>query len=166
MDRSVLNKATSADDAPTPGYLYTEIAKSTFVDINACQQLADYLLKKLERDNPHVKAKSLRIIRHVCEQGQPNFRREIQRRSDVVKSCLQYRGEPDPLKGDALNKAVREEADATVKAVFSSDSSTNAYGLSNDAGKKMQGFGSDTTNDNNSRTGGFGGSSFGSGGNS
>ena len=25
MDRSSLNKATSADDTPTPGYLYTEI---------------------------------------------------------------------------------------------------------------------------------------------
>ena len=25
MDRSALNKATSADDTPTPGYLYTEI---------------------------------------------------------------------------------------------------------------------------------------------
>jgi hypothetical protein len=25
MDRAALNKATSADDTPTPGYLYTEM---------------------------------------------------------------------------------------------------------------------------------------------
>jgi len=77
----MLNKATSPDDVPTPGYMFTEIAKATFADINACQQLADYLLKKLERDNPHVKMKALRIIRHVCEQGKPDFRRAVQKKS-------------------------------------------------------------------------------------
>eukprot|EP00930_Biecheleria_cincta_P018669 TRINITY_DN1445_c1_g1_i1.p1 TRINITY_DN1445_c1_g1~~TRINITY_DN1445_c1_g1_i1.p1 ORF type:complete len:940 (-),score=270.28 TRINITY_DN1445_c1_g1_i1:73-2892(-) len=168
MDRSVLNKATSADDIPTPGYLYTEIAKSTFADITACQQLADYLLKKLERDNPHVKLKVLKIIKHVCEQGKPDFRRAIQKKAELVKACLQYRGTPDPLKGDAPNKAVREEADVAVKAVFSSDSSTNAYGIPTSTGQKMQGFGSEGPggDDMSGRIGGMGGpsNSFGGGG--
>jgi len=166
MDRSVLNKATSADDTPTPGYLYTEIAKSTFTDFNSCQQLADYLLKKLERDNPHVKLKVLRIIRHVCDEGKVEFKRALQKKSDVVKGCLQYRGTPDPLKGDALNKAVRDEADATVKSLFNSDSGTNAYGMNQESGKKMQGFGSDSADDFSNRIGGLGGNSFGGGGNS
>ncbi|CAK0851413.1 unnamed protein product [Prorocentrum cordatum] len=144
MDRSTLNKATSSDDVPTPGYLFTEIAKATFDDVNACQQLADYLLKKLERDDPLVKVKVLRIIRHVCDQGKPEFRRAVQKRADLVKACLQYRGKPDPLKGDAPNKAVRDEADTAVKSVFSSDSNTNAYGMAQGAGPKMQGFGSDS----------------------
>ena len=71
---------------------------------------------------------------------------QLRCQADVVKACLQYRGTPDPLKGrelafgtaggsacviwlaflkpmcggDAPNKAVREEADLAVKAVFSS----------------------------------------------
>eukprot|EP00929_Paragymnodinium_shiwhaense_P039637 TRINITY_DN20809_c0_g2_i1.p1 TRINITY_DN20809_c0_g2~~TRINITY_DN20809_c0_g2_i1.p1 ORF type:complete len:805 (-),score=208.11 TRINITY_DN20809_c0_g2_i1:176-2590(-) len=143
MDRSMLNKATSSDDIPTPGYLFTEIAKCTFTDLAASQQLADYLLKKLEKDDPRVKCKVLRIIRHVCEQGKADFRRAVQKRSEVVKGCLQYRGTPDPLKGDSMNKQVREEADAAVKAVFSSDSATNAYGGNLEASRKMQGFGSE-----------------------
>lgn len=156
----MLNKATSADDVPTPGYMFTEIAKSTG-DVNACQQLADYLIKKLERDNPQVKVKVLRIIRHVCDTGKPEFRRAVQKRADVVKSCLQYRGTPDPLKGDAPNKAVRDEADAAIKSVFSSDSSANAYGLSTEPAKKMQGFGSDSAaggggDSYSGRMGGFG----------
>ena len=143
MDRTVLNKATSPNDDPTPGYLFGEIAKWTFADVQACQQLADYLLKKLEKDNPYTKVKVLRIIHHVCEQGKPDFRRQVARRADIVKSCLQYRGTPDPLKGDAPNKAVREEADSAVKAIFSSDSTTNAYGVpSESSSKKMAGFGS------------------------
>jgi len=88
-----------------------------------------------------------------------------------VKSCLQYRGTPDPLKGDAPNKSVREEADLAIKSVFSSDSTTNAYGLTTDSGKKMQGFGSDTSNELSSRIGTLSngpasGNSFGSSGKS
>eukprot|EP00403_Amphidinium_massartii_P017834 CAMPEP_0178415610 /NCGR_PEP_ID=MMETSP0689_2-20121128/23639_1 /TAXON_ID=160604 /ORGANISM="Amphidinium massartii, Strain CS-259" /LENGTH=185 /DNA_ID=CAMNT_0020036933 /DNA_START=47 /DNA_END=600 /DNA_ORIENTATION=- len=143
VDRALLNKATSADDTPTPGYMFGEIAKATFADIDACQQLADYLIKKLERDNPHVKLKVLRIIRHVCDQGKHDFRRAIQKKADLVKQCQQYRGTPDPLKGDAPNKAVREEADVALKSIFSSDSSTDAFGRSIDQGRKMTGFGSD-----------------------
>mmetsp|Transcript_86167 Transcript_86167/g.157095 ORF Transcript_86167/g.157095 Transcript_86167/m.157095 type:complete len:780 (+) Transcript_86167:79-2418(+) len=142
MDRTMLNKATTADDTPTPGYMYGDIAKMTFADVSACQQIADYLLNKLQRDNPHVKLKVLKIIRNVCENGKADFRRAIQKKADVVKGCLQYRGSPDPLKGDAPNKMVRDEADVAIKAVFSADSSTNAYGLSTE--KKMQGFGSDS----------------------
>ncbi|CAE8703761.1 unnamed protein product, partial [Polarella glacialis] len=160
--------ATSADETPTPGYLYTEIAKATFADLDSCQQLADYLLKKLERDNPHVKFKVLKIIKHVCEQGKPEFRRAIQKKAELIKGCLQYRGTPDPLKGDAPNKAVREEADLAVKAVFSSDASLNAYGVSSESGKKMQGFGSDgPADDMHGRIGGsssFSGGGFGGGG--
>lgn len=163
MDRSILNKATSADDIPTPGYLYQEIAKATFVDVTSSQQLADYLLKKLEKDNPHVKLKVLKIIKHVSEQGKPEFRRAIQKKADLVKACLQYRGTPDALKGDAPNKAVREEANQAVKAVFSSDSAANAYGLNNPTAKPMQGFGSDTPEDLSGRIGGMGSSSYGSG---
>eukprot|EP00439_Symbiodinium_sp_Y106_P077295 s983_g16.t1 len=156
---SYVARSASAGGQPSPLPQWwkemdrSSIAQSTFADLNACQQLADYLLKKLEKDNPHVKLKCLKIIKHVCEQGKPEFKRAVQRKADVVKACLQFRGTPDPLKGDAPNKAVREEADLAVKAVFSSNASLNAYGFSTAQGKKMQGFGSEPSDDVSSRTG-------------
>ena len=155
MDRSTLNKATSSDAVPTPGYLYTEIAKATFADAGASQQLVDYLVRKLERDsNPHVKAKVLRLTRHVCEQGRPDFKAQMQRKVDVVKACLQHRGQPDPLQGDALNKAVREAADQTLQSIFSADASVNAYGQRADVGRKLEGFGSESADNPSSHMGG------------
>ena len=35
VDRNILNKATSSDDAPTPGYMYDEIAKMTLSSYEA-----------------------------------------------------------------------------------------------------------------------------------
>ena len=55
MDRTMLNKATSADDTPTPGYMYGEIAKMTYA--GDTWQLEEYLTKKLQKDNPFTKHK-------------------------------------------------------------------------------------------------------------
>ncbi|CEM04567.1 unnamed protein product [Vitrella brassicaformis CCMP3155] len=141
MDRALLNRATSQDDVPTPGYMFNEIAQMTFLHPEASEQLHEYLLKKLQRDNPYVKLKVLRIIKHVAEKGKPDFRRAVQRKAEVIKACLTYRGAPDPLKGDAPSKDVREEAEQTVKALFSAENAGQTTGL--DASGRIQGFGSD-----------------------
>ena len=36
-----------------------------------------------------MKLKCLKVMKHVCEQGRPEFRRAMQRRADLVKACLQ-----------------------------------------------------------------------------
>jgi len=46
----LLDKATS-DDAHTPGYVYEEIGKLSFLSTNHCSNLAAYLEKRLERGN-------------------------------------------------------------------------------------------------------------------
>ena len=61
MDRSLVSKATSSDEAATPGYLYREIAKITFASVDASGQLKDFLLKKLKSSNVHVKVKALKV---------------------------------------------------------------------------------------------------------
>jgi len=127
MDRALLNKATSSDETPTPGYMYGEIVQITHAGPQACEQLEDYLLKKLPKDSAQVKLKCLRIIKNVCDKGRPDFKRNIQKKADIVKACLSYRGQPHPLKGDEPSKAVREEAEATLKVIFSS-TQQNAYG--------------------------------------
>ena len=70
-----------------------EIAKLTFVNDEVVNQVQDYLLNKLSKDNPFVKQKCLRIIRHVCESGKPEFRRGMQRHAAEIKGCQSFRGE-------------------------------------------------------------------------
>ena len=86
---------------------------------------------------PHVKLKVLRVIKHCCLQGHATFRRDMQRETTAIKACLSYRGTPDPMHGDTLNKAVRDMAQEVMNAVF--DTSTASEQL-HSAGR-MQGFG-------------------------
>ena len=45
MDRNLLNKATSSDDAPTPGYMYDEVAKMTLSSYEANGKVRCSLVK-------------------------------------------------------------------------------------------------------------------------
>jgi len=100
--------------------------------------LEEYLVKKLAKDDARVKVKTLKIIKHVCEQGKPEFRRAMARRADQVKHCQQFRGEVHPTRGDAPNQEVRREAEACLKALFASDTSASAPAAHM---SKIQGFG-------------------------
>ena len=62
MDKSLCTKATSPDEVPTPGYMFNEIARITHASADACKALEEFLLKRLKKDNVHVKLKSLRVI--------------------------------------------------------------------------------------------------------
>ena len=98
------------------------ISASTQSAGEVCRQLESYLVPKLQSDNPVVKFKCLRLIRQVVEAGaNSEFRRIFQRRSDVVKACSTFRGIADPLKGDSLNKQVRDEAALALKTIFAAD---------------------------------------------
>jgi len=146
MDRSLLNKATRADDDPTPGYLYNELAAMTFVSPTVCADLFDALLKKLQRGDSNVKLKTLKIIKHVSEKGRPEFRRLAQRKADVIRGYTGYRGPPHPLRGDAPSKTVREEADACLKTIFLPDNSGSNNNSSID--QRILGFGRDSADTN------------------
>lgn len=68
------------------------------------------------------------------------FKREMQKNSVAVRQLVHYKGQPDPLKGDALNKAVRETAQEALSVLFSSDDSTAAPTEST-LRSRIQGFG-------------------------
>eukprot|EP00922_Rhytidocystis_sp_ex-Travisia-forbesii_P053397 GHVS01079177.1.p1 GENE.GHVS01079177.1~~GHVS01079177.1.p1 ORF type:complete len:750 (+),score=205.43 GHVS01079177.1:41-2290(+) len=160
MDRSVLNRATAANDQPTPGYLYNEIAAMTLASPEACQQLEDYLLKRMERsDDPNLLLKCLRVAKHVCEKGSPDFRRSLQRKADRIRSFQTFRGKPDTLKGDQPGRAVREEAEACLKALYGAENTLAQPSL--DGSGRIQGFGSET---GGGTTGGGEGGALASGG--
>lgn len=83
MDKSMLARATSSDDSPTPGYMYGEISKMSLSSYDACKELEDYLINRLKRNNHNVKYKCLMIIKHVCRTGRAEFKRDLQRQTEV-----------------------------------------------------------------------------------
>ena len=66
MDKGLLAKATSSDENPTPGYLYGEICKMTLHSYEVCNKTMDYCMTRLKKKNPHVKYKTLQVIKVSC----------------------------------------------------------------------------------------------------
>ncbi len=141
MDRGLLARATSADDGPTPGYLYGEIAKMTRASFDVCAKVEEYLAKRCSNKNANVKLKALVVIRHVAEKGAPQFKQQMVRRLPVIKDCQQFSGPPDPLRGDEPYRKVRVAAKDAIEALTSDDYEQPA--------QSMQGFsgGGDAYND-------------------
>lgn len=82
---------------------------------------------------------TLRFIKYAAGKGGSDFKREMQRQAGVVKALFHYKGQLDALKGDALNKAVRDMAHEAVAAIFGTEEMTSRM---EDVGKRIQGFGS------------------------
>ena len=88
MDRSLMSRATSSDDAPTPAYLYNEIAKATTQSYDVSQKIQEFLMTRLKKKNANVKYKCLVIIKNCCRMGRADFKRDMQRNTDAIKECL------------------------------------------------------------------------------
>jgi hypothetical protein len=58
---------------------------------NDCTEVQNYLLKRLEKDAPIVKLKSLRVIKHVILKGHETFHKDLQRRFQPIKNCTRER---------------------------------------------------------------------------
>lgn len=144
----MLNEATSADDSPTPGYMLSDISKQTLANYTACVQLQEYLASRVKKDNHNVKYKCLIIIKHVCRTGRAEFKKEMGRNIEAIKECLQYRGPPDPLRGDEIYKRVRDAAKEAIDAIYDSQMPTTTSAVA--ASNRIQGMGGgyveDTTN--------------------
>jgi hypothetical protein len=83
---------------------------------------------------------ALRLIKYTVGKSGTDFKREMQRHSAAMRQLVHYRGQPDPLRGDALNKAVRETANEAMAAVFSTADPKPVVKTEN-LGKRIQGFG-------------------------
>lgn len=120
--------------------MYGEIAKMTLASFDACKSIEEYVLKRLEKKNAHVKRKTLLLIKHVARSGRPEFRRDLCRNLGPIKECLSFSGPPDPLRGDEMYVKVREAAKEALEAVTASDvapPNSAAYG------GRIEGYGSD-----------------------
>ncbi|CAN8259129.1 unnamed protein product [Cochlearia groenlandica] len=84
--------------------------------------------------------KALRLIKYAVGKSGSEFRREMQRNSVAVRNLNHYKGHPDPLKGDALNKAIRDTAHETISAIFSEENGTKPAAPES-INRRIEGFG-------------------------
>jgi hypothetical protein len=133
----VINEACEDSSKATPGYLYKEIAEMTFESTDTCMKILELLCEKMEVTSPIVKYKALNVVKNVLQKGSPAFFREMGRKHMVIRDCLNFRGPPDPLHGDAPYSQVRDLAQQVINMIYDtqpnyndSTVSSNPYALS------------------------------------
>lgn len=137
----MVDGVTAEDDKVAPVYKLEEICELLRAsDAGVVRELADFVLKRLDNKSPIVKQKALRLIKYAVGKSGTDFKREMQRHSAAMRQLVHYKGLPDPLKGDALNKAVRETANEAIAAIFSTED-PKAVVVTEGLGKRIQGFG-------------------------
>ncbi|KAK1413532.1 hypothetical protein QVD17_35307 [Tagetes erecta] len=137
----MIDEATSDEDKVTPVYKLDEICellRSSHVSI--VKEVAEFVFKRLQHKSPIVKQKALRLIKYAVGKSGADFRREMQRNSVAIRQLIHHKGQPDPLKGDALNKSVRETAQEALSALFSGED-TSKPPPNESLAKRIQGFG-------------------------
>ncbi|KAK2150707.1 hypothetical protein LSH36_394g02007 [Paralvinella palmiformis] len=162
---SLLSKATSDDEKPTPGYMYQEICNLSMECESYCNDLLEYLVSRLNLKSYHVKLKVLRIMRFVVEKSNSEFGDKLKRRAHGIRDAIKFGGPPDPLHGNAPYILVRKEAKELCAILFDTeivDGSHNNQSLSSSVSSpssllggmgsgefissgSMQGFGNTTT---------------------
>ncbi|KAK4706316.1 hypothetical protein R3W88_034125 [Solanum pinnatisectum] len=138
----MIDGATSDEDKVTPVYKLEEICdllRSSHSSI--VKEVSEFILKRLQHKSPIIKQKALRVIKYAVGKSGAEFRREMQRNSVAIRQLIHYKGQPDPLKADALNKAVRETAQEALSALFSSEDTKPPPTENLNLGGRIQGFG-------------------------
>ncbi|KAL1199457.1 Protein MODIFIED TRANSPORT TO THE VACUOLE 1 [Cardamine amara subsp. amara] len=150
----MIDAVTSDEDKVAPVYKLEELCdllRTSHVSI--VKEFSEFILKRLDNKSPIVKQKALRLIKYAVGKSGSEFRREMQRNSVAVRNLFHYKGHPDPLKGDALNKAVRETAHETISAIFSEENGSKPAAPES-INRRIEGFGNTNfqvpSNDNKS----------------
>lgn len=85
---SLVYKATVDDKDPPPGVVLRELAALTESSREEIERIIDALLKRLDKDKPDIKYKTLCTIKHICLYGASEFREELQRYNQLIKDLL------------------------------------------------------------------------------
>ncbi|KAJ0623486.1 putative VHS domain, ENTH domain, AP-4 complex accessory subunit Tepsin [Helianthus annuus] len=143
-----IDDATSDEDKVTPVYKLDEICellRSSHVSI--VKEVSQFIFKRLQHKSPLLNrryiyqfAPALRVIKYAVGKSGADFKREMQRNSAAIRELIHHRGHPDPLKGDALNKSVRETAQEALSALFSGED-TSKPPPNEGLAQRIQGFG-------------------------
>ncbi|XP_068655010.1 protein MODIFIED TRANSPORT TO THE VACUOLE 1-like [Aristolochia californica] len=136
----MIDGVTLDEDKVAPVYKLEEICELLRTShVSIVKEVSEFILKRLDHKSPIVKQKVLRLIKYSVGKSGVEYRREMQRHSTAIRQLFHYKGHSDPLKGDALNKAVRDTAHEAVIAVFASED--NKPAATEDINKRIKGFG-------------------------
>lgn len=108
----LLNKATTDNDTPTPGYVYEEIIKLSHYSASHRQLLIDFLLARLHGSSWPGKQKVIRIFQHLCTRGHRGVRVSLRGQDGELRKAAAAGGPPDPLLANTpqlfLSSAIQE----------------------------------------------------------
>ncbi|KAG1335049.1 VHS domain-containing protein [Cocos nucifera] len=131
----MVDGVTTDEDKVAPVYKLEEICELLRTSpVGIVKEVSDYILKRLDHKSPIVKQK------YAVGKSGNEFRREMQRHSAAIRQLFHYKGQLDPLKGDAQNKAVRDTAHEAIQAIFATDDNKAAAPVEG-LNKRIQGFG-------------------------
>ncbi|KAM0939603.1 putative VHS domain, ENTH domain, tepsin, ENTH/VHS domain, AP-4 complex accessory subunit Tepsin [Dioscorea sansibarensis] len=137
----MVDGVTADEDKVAPVYKLEEICELLRTSpAGIVKEVSEYILKRLDHKSPIVKQKALRLVKYAVGKSGLEFRREMQRHSGVMRQLVHYKGQQDPLKGDALNKAVRETAQEAISAMFASEDN-KVVAPADNLNRRIQGFG-------------------------
>jgi hypothetical protein len=88
MSKSLVSKATADDTKDPTGYQLRELSQHSLVSLKDASELAELLLRRVEKDSADVKYKSLKCIKYLCLHGRAEFRQDVQRESHIIKQAL------------------------------------------------------------------------------
>jgi hypothetical protein len=105
--------------------MYLDIAKNAATNPSTCSEIAKYLTARLaSKNNPNIKHKCLKVISKTATS--PYLRGQFKRclaqdpqAMAAIKDALQFRGPPDPVRGDQPYERVRTAAKEALDAVYS-----------------------------------------------
>jgi hypothetical protein len=137
---SLLQKATSNDDSPPPGYVFVELIKLLNNDVTQVDKCSDALYKRLQRNEASVKWKVLLVMKQVARGGRIEFRRALQRQNAAVKAEQSFKGPPHPLLGDEPYRKVRDAAKDALEAMFASEPAPSHSSQANQMGNRIAGY--------------------------
>jgi hypothetical protein len=114
--------------------MYLDIAKNAASNPQTCAEIAKYLTNRLaSKNNPNVKHKCLKVIAKTATS--PYLRGQFKRclaqdpsAMQAIKDATQYRGPPDPVRGDQPYQKVRDAAKEALDAVYSDTPPDGASG--------------------------------------
>ncbi|ORM41808.1 uncharacterized protein BXIN_0593 [Babesia sp. Xinjiang] len=140
--RNLLSRATSATSEPTPGYVYKDITDMVVMDPGILPTVENYLLQKLERNEPYTKFKCLKLLKNLCTRLPHDFNRNKVCQCKAVIEARNYKAPYSEYNGDYLCQMVRNEVEELLKVVYVSQNATMGTGGSATADQnRIVGFG-------------------------
>ena len=144
VDWSRIRFATSTDDSPTPFYVLKELVDDVESHPTETGAVISYLMCCLKSQNPHVKLKSLLVIKQIASKVDA-FRKGIRITGlHIISSLASLPASLDRVSGFEGNSLLRKAADDVIATLSIEDSHLQVERARIE--DRIQGYGTHPTN--------------------